>query len=166
MTSVKCKPDVIKYNIYTWSVWVTSLCLVNKVRSVGHCASFVAMICSLHSVTGKEQCKKLLESRLLQKTQEKSMTKPVGSDIKLSQIDTLHCQRIGLEQKGEPWCLISTFVLFCNYLHLFVGFIFCYFFLLYLLLFYCIYCIYYCIKPVALSIVELITLGWRHQLVS
>ena len=67
-----------------------------------HCVSFVAMLYSLHSVINKQQCKKLLciESRSLQKMREKSITKPVGSHIALSQIDTLCCQRKELEHKG------------------------------------------------------------------
>jgi len=47
------------------------------------------------------QCKLLCnESRLPQKMQEKNMTKTVGSNIMLLQIDTLRHQQKELEHKG------------------------------------------------------------------
>jgi len=62
----------------------------------GHCASFVAMLCSLHSITDEYQCKKLLcnESRPLQKKAWQS------------QWEATPCYRKSCYRKSTP-CVVS-----------------------------------------------------------
>ena len=72
------------------------------------------MLCSLHSVTNKQQCKTLScnESRSLQKMREKSTTKlaeKVGSHIMLLLIDTFFCNKTLKRTSGKSMiCVMYT----------------------------------------------------------